>query len=177
MDYNLTPDELFAKVAVYLIRDNKNLNVLRHASNQPLTDTATSWVPNWSSNGTAYLLPTQFEPSKILDVASSSHVPEIQILSRILGAVPCSMEGTTTVDQSHVYSDTDVSAPETYTRNYSQQAHDTLNHNSSLLPYLRLQARRLDTIVSEIARHDGLYFNRSNMLMQQDLHNLLQSFN
>lgn len=155
VDFNLNPEELFTKVTLYLIRENKCLDVLKHASSQPLTMEIASFVPDWRVKDIIELLPSQFEPSQISHIAPSPLLPDLQIIEFLPKALPCAAKGSPTLDHFNICFNTDIDELGVHTSHYPEQYHNTLINESYSFPYLRFQAYKLDTIVSSIHAGDS----------------------
>lgn len=72
VDYSLTREEVFAKLAIHLIQERKSLAILRYVTGQILMpdDPMPSWIPSWDVKLKHEPLPSQFNSSQ-LDMLTS----------------------------------------------------------------------------------------------------------
>jgi hypothetical protein len=74
VDYSLTAEEVFMKLSVYLIENERSLAVLKHVTGQieiPEGHTLPNWVPRWDVKVEYDPLPPQFNPRELEMLAST----------------------------------------------------------------------------------------------------------
>jgi len=102
-DYSLTSDEVFMKLAIYLIEEERSLAVLKHITGQidfPDPNTLPSWVPRWDVKVRYNPLPPQFTvreletlmtewfPSKLISGRDTVKQQDVETLNEILEMMP-----------------------------------------------------------------------------------------
>jgi hypothetical protein len=103
VNYSLTSEEVFVKLAVHLIEDEKNLAILKYTTgevNAPEARELPSWVPQWDVKVVCDPLPPQFTtreldmlmsiwfPSKLLPTQDDVKQKDVELFKQILEVIP-----------------------------------------------------------------------------------------
>ncbi|KAH7078794.1 heterokaryon incompatibility protein-domain-containing protein [Paraphoma chrysanthemicola] len=145
VDYSLSSNDLYAKVACHMIMDLGRMDVLKHTANQPLIlASAASWIPRWDECDTYEPLPIQFEPDTVELLASSWFRPveDLKVLVSIPGHVPTNSRSIDKPGGDFRYKICE-----------RRIENDCLVYAASIPPCLRIRAHLLDRI-QEVLLYD-----------------------